>query len=121
MRIGAATYNKCAASGKPGDVERVLSIYTTVCLEFYKRSTFIGLCVDWKAPYGTACDTLTNLVQLAQKLERSYLRLGQHAGHDKQSLETITKHPEDCFLPYGEHACTSITRSYGPCYSCKRL
>merc|ERR1719276_602741 len=69
--IGSVSYNKCDASGKPGDVERVLAIHTPLRLEFYERSVSSGLRVDWKAPYQTACDTFTNLVQLAKKIESS--------------------------------------------------
>merc|ERR1712127_462096 len=69
--IGTVSYNKCDTSGKPGNVERVLAIHTPLRLEFYERSVSSGLRVDWKAPYQTACDTFTNLVQLAQKLESS--------------------------------------------------
>merc|ERR1719373_314136 len=69
--IGTVSYNKCDASGKPGDVERVLAIHTPLRLEFYERSVSSGLRVDWKAPYGIASDTFTNLVQLAKKVESS--------------------------------------------------
>merc|ERR1711963_461920 len=69
--IGSVTYNKCDASGKPGDVERVLAIHTPLRLEFYERSASSGLRVDWKAPISVARDTLTNLVQLAKKVENS--------------------------------------------------
>jgi len=66
---GSVTYNKCDASGKPGDVERVLSVHTPLRLEFYERSARSGLRVDWKAPFQMARDTFTNLVQLAKKVE----------------------------------------------------
>merc|ERR1712242_586024 len=69
--IGTVSYNKCDASGRPGDVERVLAIHTPLRLEFYERSARSGLRVDWKAPYQTACDTFTNLVQLAKKVENT--------------------------------------------------
>jgi hypothetical protein len=69
--IGTVTYNKCDASGKPGDVERVLTINTPLRLEFYERSARSGLRVDWKAPFGVARDTFSNLVQLAKKIESS--------------------------------------------------
>merc|ERR1719346_619547 len=69
--IGSVTYNKCDASGKPGDVERVLAIRTPLRLEFYERSASSGLRVDWKAPISVARDTFTNLVQLAKKVENS--------------------------------------------------
>merc|ERR1719210_1569942 len=68
---GTVTYNKCDASGRPGDVERVLAINTPLRLEFYERSARSGLRVDWKAPYGVARDTFSNLVQLAKKLQSS--------------------------------------------------
>jgi len=68
---GMVTYNKCDASGRPGDVERVLAINTPLRLEFYERSARSGLRVDWKAPYGVARDTFSNLVQLAKKLQSS--------------------------------------------------
>jgi len=69
--IGSVSYNKCDASGKPGDVERVLAIHTPLRLEFFERSARSGMRVDWKAPYSVACDTFTNLVQLAKKLQSS--------------------------------------------------
>merc|ERR1712110_670326 len=69
--VGSVTYNKCDASGKPGDVERVLTINTPLRLEFYERSARSGLRVDWKAPFGVARDTFSNLVQLAKKIESS--------------------------------------------------
>merc|ERR1719429_1044822 len=68
---GSVTYNKCDASGRPGDVERVLAINTPLRLEFYERSARSGLRVDWKAPYGVARDTFSNLVQMATKIETS--------------------------------------------------
>merc|ERR1712073_116025 len=68
---GTVSYNKCDSSGKPGDVERVLAIHTPLRLEFYERSVSSGMRVDWKAPYGVAKDTLSNLVQLAKKVESS--------------------------------------------------
>merc|ERR1712122_116312 len=66
---GTVSYNKCDASGKPGNVERVLAIHTPLRLEFYERSANSGLRVDWKAPISVARDTFTNLVQLAKKVE----------------------------------------------------
>merc|ERR1712241_577168 len=66
---GSVTYNKCDASGKPGNVERVLAISTPLRLEFYERSATSGLRLDWKAPFGVARDTFSNLVQLAKKVE----------------------------------------------------
>merc|ERR1712241_923933 len=68
---GSVTYNKCDASGRPGDVERVLAVHTPLRLEFYERSARSGLRVDWKAPIGVARDTFTNIVQLAKKVESS--------------------------------------------------
>merc|ERR1712012_131582 len=68
---GTVSYNKCDSSGKPGDVERVLAIHTPLRLEFYERSVSSGMRVDWKAPYGVAKDTFSNLVQLAKKVESS--------------------------------------------------
>merc|ERR1712127_686564 len=68
---GSVTYNKCDASGRPGDVERVLTIRTPLRLEFYERSASSGLRVDWKAPINVARDTFSNLVQLAVKVESS--------------------------------------------------
>jgi len=68
---GSVTYNKCDASGKPSNVERVLAISTPLRLEFYERSATSGLRLDWKAPYGVARDTFSNLVQLAKKVESS--------------------------------------------------
>merc|ERR550532_2970915 len=69
--IGTVSYNKCDASGRPGDVERVLAIHTPLRLEFYERSARSGLRVDWKAPFSMARDTFSNLVQLAKKIETS--------------------------------------------------
>merc|ERR1712079_106573 len=66
---GTVTYNKCDASGRPGDVERVLAIHTPLRLEFYERSAISGLRLNWKAPLGMARDTFSNLVQLAKKIE----------------------------------------------------
>ena len=43
---GSVTYSKCHASGKPGDVERVLSVHTPLCLEFNGRNARSGLRVD---------------------------------------------------------------------------
>merc|ERR1719433_128218 len=68
---GMVTYNKCDASGRPGDVERVLAINTPLRLEFYERSARSGLRVDWKAPYDVAQSTFSNLVQMATKIETS--------------------------------------------------
>merc|ERR1740129_1792205 len=69
--VGTVSYNKCSAGGLPGDVERVLAIHTPLRLEFYERSARSGLRVDWKAPFSMACDTFSNLVQLAKKIETS--------------------------------------------------
>jgi len=69
--MGMVTYNKCDASGRPGDVERILAIHTPLRLEFYERSARSGLRVDWKAPYGMASDTFSKIVQLAKKQESS--------------------------------------------------
>merc|ERR1712232_297639 len=66
---GTVTYNKCDASGRPGDLERVLAIHMPLRLEFYERSAISGLRLNWKAPLGMARDTFSNLVQLAKKLE----------------------------------------------------
>jgi len=68
--IGEVTYNKCDASGKPSDVERVLTIHTPLRLEFYERSARSGLRVDWKAPYDVARDTFSKTVQLAKTIEK---------------------------------------------------
>merc|ERR1712127_310116 len=68
---GTVTYNKCDASGRPGDVERVLAIHTPLRLEFCERSARSGMRVDWKAPYGMARDTFSNIVQLAKKVQSS--------------------------------------------------
>merc|ERR1719410_2269837 len=57
--IGTVSYNKCDASGRPGDVERVLAIHTPLRLEFYERSARSGLRVDWKAPFSRAQDTFS--------------------------------------------------------------
>ena len=69
--IVLVTYNKCDASGRPGDVVRVLAIHTQRRLEFDERSACSGLRVDWKAPYGRALDTFSDIVQLAEKIETS--------------------------------------------------
>jgi len=69
--LGTVSYNKCDASGRPGDVERVLAIHTPLRLEFYERSARSGLRVDWKAPFSMARDTFSNIVQLAKKIETS--------------------------------------------------
>merc|ERR1712117_214288 len=66
---GMVTYNKCDASGRPGDVERVLAIHKPLRLEFFERSARSGLRVDWKAPYSMACDTFSNIVQIAKTIE----------------------------------------------------
>merc|ERR1719210_2248937 len=68
---GTVTYNKCDASGRPGDLERVLAIHTPLRLEFYERSATSGLRLHWKAPHGLARDTFSSLVQLAKKIESS--------------------------------------------------
>merc|ERR1712013_304291 len=39
--------------------------------EFYERSTSSGLRLDWKAPYGMAKETFSDIVQLAKKVESS--------------------------------------------------
>merc|ERR1740129_2049292 len=67
--IGTITYNKCDASGRPGDVERVLAIRTPLRLEFYERSARSGLRVEWKAPHAMARDAFSNIVQIAKKVE----------------------------------------------------
>merc|ERR1712045_111408 len=59
----------CDANGRPGDVERVLAIHKPLRLEFYERSARSGLRVDWKAPYGMACDTFSKIVQMAKTIE----------------------------------------------------
>merc|ERR1719476_627042 len=63
---GSVTYNKCDASGRPGDVERILAIHTPLRLEFFERSARSGLRVDWKAPFSMASDTFSNIVQIAK-------------------------------------------------------
>uniref|UniRef100_A0A7S1M0G3 Dinoflagellate luciferase N-terminal domain-containing protein n=1 Tax=Alexandrium catenella TaxID=2925 RepID=A0A7S1M0G3_ALECA len=68
---GTVTYNKCDASGRPGDVERVLAIHTPLRLEFYERSASSGLRVDWKAPFEMARQTFSNIAQLAKQLQSS--------------------------------------------------
>merc|ERR1719497_266929 len=69
---GTVSYNKCDASGKPGNLERVLAIHNSpLRLEFYERSTSSGLRLDWKAPYGMAKETFSNIVTLAKKVESS--------------------------------------------------
>merc|ERR1712127_598476 len=67
---GEVTYNKCDASGRPSDVERVLAIRNPLRLEFYERSARSGLRVDWKAPYDVARDTFSKTVQLAKTIEK---------------------------------------------------
>merc|ERR550532_1362003 len=69
--LGTVSYNKCNASGLPGDVERVLAIRAPLRLEFYERSARSGLRVDWKAPSSMASDTFSNIVQIAKKIEKS--------------------------------------------------
>merc|ERR1712110_1015611 len=69
--MGEIRYNKCDSYGTPGDIERVLTINTPLRLEFYERSARSGLRVDWKAPFGVARDTFSNLVQLAKEIESS--------------------------------------------------
>merc|ERR1712241_12560 len=66
---GIVTYNKCDASDRPGDVERVLAINKPLRLEFYERSARSGVRVDWTAPYSMARDTFTNVVQIAKTIE----------------------------------------------------
>jgi len=68
---GLINYNKCDASGRPGDVERVLAIHTPLRLEFYERNASSGLRLDWKAPHSVARETFSNLVQLAKKIDSS--------------------------------------------------
>jgi len=68
---GSVTYNKCDASGRPGNMERVLAIHTPLRLEFFERNASSGLRLDWKAPNGVARDTFSNLVQLATKMQSS--------------------------------------------------
>merc|ERR1712117_945560 len=68
---GTVTYNKCDASGRPGNLERVLAIHTPLRLEFYERSATSGLRLDWKAPLSVARDAFSNIVQLAKKIESS--------------------------------------------------
>merc|ERR1719150_3307917 len=68
---GFVSYNKCDASGRPGDVERVLDIHKPLRLEFFERSARSGLRVDWKAPYSMASDTFSNIVQIAKTIETS--------------------------------------------------
>merc|ERR1719471_1780600 len=67
---GEVTYNKCDANGTPGATERVLAIRQPLRLEFYERNARSGLRLDWKAPFATASDTFTNIVQLARKLQQ---------------------------------------------------
>ena len=69
--IGAVSYNKCDANGRLGDVERFLAVRSPLRLEFYGRSARSGLRVDWRAPYGMACDTFPNVVQMVRKIETS--------------------------------------------------
>merc|ERR1712127_101048 len=69
--VGTVTYNKCDASGRPGDVERVLVIHTPLRLEFYERSARSGMRVDWKAPYDLARETFSKMAQLALTIETS--------------------------------------------------
>ena len=69
--LGFVAYNKCDAGGRPGDVERVLAIHTPLRLELYERSARSGLRVDWKAPYGMACDTFLKHRSLARQIETS--------------------------------------------------
>merc|ERR1719411_2225831 len=66
---GFVSYNKCDASGRPGDVERVLAIHKPLRLEFFERSARSGLRVDWKAPFSMARDTFSNIVQIAKTIE----------------------------------------------------
>merc|ERR1712088_76644 len=60
---GFVSYNKCDASGRPGDVERVLTIHKPLRLEFFERSARSGLRVDWKAPYSMASKPLSGASQ----------------------------------------------------------
>merc|ERR1712032_1812388 len=66
---GEVTYNKCDASGRPSDVERVLAIRNPLRLEFYERSARSGMRVNWTAPYSMARDTFSNIVQIAKKIK----------------------------------------------------
>jgi len=66
---GSVSYNKCDASGRPGDVERVLAIHKPLRLEFFERSARSGLRVDWKAPHSMARDTFSKIVQIAKAIE----------------------------------------------------
>merc|ERR1719245_1066801 len=68
---GFVSYNKCDASGRPGDVERVLAIHKPLRLEFYERSARSGLRVEWKAPHSMARDAFANIVQIAKTIETS--------------------------------------------------
>ena len=69
--IGEVSYNKCDSNERPGDAEQVLAIRTPLRLEVYERSARSGLRVDWRAPYGMACDTFPNVVQMVRKIETS--------------------------------------------------
>jgi len=69
--MGEIKYNKCDASGRPSDVERVLAIRTPLRLEFYERSARSGLRVHWKAPYQMAQDTFSNIVKVARQISSS--------------------------------------------------
>merc|ERR1712026_366837 len=80
---GIVSYNKCDASGKPGSVERVLAIKTApLSLEFYERSTSSGRRLDWKAPYGKAQETFSNIVTLAKKVESGTFRWSPKPGEN---------------------------------------
>ena len=58
--LGFVAYNKCDASGRPGDVERVLAIHTPLRLEFYERSARSNLAligrgpIAWRTPSQTS-------------------------------------------------------------------
>merc|ERR1712079_734010 len=52
-------------------VERITINDSPLRLEFYERSTSSGLRLDWKAPYGMAKETFSNIVKLAKKIESS--------------------------------------------------
>merc|ERR1719464_1827441 len=60
---GTVTYNKCDASGRPGNLERVLAIHTPLRLEFYERNAISGLRLNWKAPLGLASKPVTSVNQ----------------------------------------------------------
>ena len=57
---------KCDASGRPGNVERVLAIHTPLRLELHERSAHSCLRVGWTAPYSITRDTFPKIVQDCQ-------------------------------------------------------